>query len=217
MCHRDRANDKVTVAPRRRGARPAGGYPKSATDDQARRRAERPVPVVILLDEVIVAGRLDKRLVHRALHRVRARLDYCYEKAMWADPDLPSTSVTVRFSIGDDGRVSAASATGLERGDVDRCVVSMVEDMTLPTGSGTSQVEATLRYRNRCPFALPEVRKVRDHSYRHGSGGSAALHSPASCLASSVEATHRRDIHSSAALHDVPSGFSARHISLSSQ
>jgi len=77
-----------------------------------------------------VSGELDKEIVRRIVRRHIARITYCYEKRLLAEPSLAGT-VTARFVIGADGAVTSSEASGMND-EVAECVAGVIRAMEFP-------------------------------------------------------------------------------------
>ncbi len=88
-----------------------------------------------------VAGELDRNLVRRYIKRNRAKLGYCYEKALLVTPDLAGT-VTARFVIGPGGTVTSVEASGVTP-EVSTCVAEVLRAIEFPKPRGGGRVEVT--------------------------------------------------------------------------
>src|SRR5687768_3447347 len=71
-----------------------------------------------------VTGTLDAKAVAAVVKRSATKLVACYKKALASDAALEGTA-TATFTIGADGKVTAAAATGLGE-DVERCVAATI-------------------------------------------------------------------------------------------
>jgi hypothetical protein len=96
----------------------------------------------ITLDRVTVTGgALDPALARRVLRRNLEKLQYCYEKELLAKPEISGT-VTLRFTIGGDGHVTGATATGVDP-EVASCEQSIIAAMELPKPTDGKPVAVT--------------------------------------------------------------------------
>ncbi|MDQ3368555.1 MAG: AgmX/PglI C-terminal domain-containing protein [Myxococcota bacterium] len=77
-----------------------------------------------------VTGALDVAIIRRYLRRQAQQLHACYEKALLQQPTLHGT-VTLAFTIGPDGRVTTATASGLGDAVVESCMSDIVKRMQL--------------------------------------------------------------------------------------
>ena len=99
-------------------------------------------------------GDLDKAIIRRYMKRNLQKIQYCYEKELVAKPSLAGT-VTVRFTINADGRVSRSSASGLPV--VDACVAAVVGaiEFPRPKGGGVVSVSYPFIFRNGADTSTP--------------------------------------------------------------
>lgn len=86
---------------------------------------------------------LDPQIIRRFVHRNLSKIRYCYEKELVADPSLGGT-VTVHFTIGPDGHVASASASGSGMPVVEACVISTIRTIQFPRPVGGGAV--TVKY-----------------------------------------------------------------------
>ncbi len=99
------------------------------------------VPVI----RVTTEGALAQALVRRYLKRHVAKLEYCFEKQMLADPDLADGTVVVDFAIAPDGDPDDVAARGLAI--VDACVQEVVAAIEWPEAAGPTAVHAEIDYK----------------------------------------------------------------------
>ena len=85
-----------------------------------------------------VAGSLDKAVIRRYLRRHLAQITYCYERELLGHPRLEGALQT-RFTIGPDGRVLAATATGVDD-KVAACVAGVIQAIEFPPVSDSTVV-----------------------------------------------------------------------------
>ena len=131
--------DAAVVAPVARAVAPAAGEgdvelplaesplakaPEREVDDR------RVVLERLEAQDVPAVGVLEPSVVRRHLLRERARIRGCYEQALRTDP-ARSGRVTVSFVIGADGRVTSATATGVEP-RLDAGVAGVVRTLAVP-------------------------------------------------------------------------------------
>ncbi len=77
-----------------------------------------------------VAG-CDKNLIGRYVRRQRRRIRNCYERAMITSPNLSGT-ITARFLIHPNGKVSSAKASGMGDAELGKCVAGVVKSIKFP-------------------------------------------------------------------------------------
>lgn len=81
-------------------------------------------------------GDLDKNLIKRYIRQQTARVRYCYEKQLQTNPTLGG-KVTVKFTIGADGKVVDVTATGMNNPALESCVADVIRSIRFPaTNSG---------------------------------------------------------------------------------
>ena len=84
----------------------------------------------LTLQQPSTSSGLAPEIVQRVLKQNVARLRYCYDKALTVTPGLVG-ALEVAFTIGPDGGVTTATATGL--GDtVGGCVVTVLRSLAFP-------------------------------------------------------------------------------------
>ncbi len=94
---------------------------------------------MLQLGEPTAAGEIDKTTVRKVVRQNLAKLQYCYEKTLLANPGIEG-NVTVKFTIGIEGSVIDATATGVHP-DVESCVVQQVRTFKFPRPTaGTVEV-----------------------------------------------------------------------------
>ncbi len=84
-----------------------------------------------------VSGRLPREVVHRTLRNNYGRVEMCYEKGLARNPNLEGR-VTVRFIIGNDGKVSNVSNGGSDLPDAEvvTCVMHAYSRVSFPQPEG---------------------------------------------------------------------------------
>lgn len=88
-----------------------------------------------------VGGGLDAKEIVRLIERSSGRITYCYEKELLGRPTLAG-QLDVRFEIGADGRVTAATATGFDE-RVGICVADTVDGITFPRPTSGKPVQVS--------------------------------------------------------------------------
>ncbi len=106
------------------------------------------------IGQAMVVGSLDKNLIRRYLHRHLAKITYCYEHELLARPRLHGT-VQTRFTIGPQGHVLAATATGFDD-QVASCVARVLEHVEFPPVVD-STIIVNYPFTFRTPESPPEV------------------------------------------------------------
>jgi tetratricopeptide (TPR) repeat protein len=103
------------------------------------------VPTVSI-GQPMAMGSLDKNFIRRYMRRHIAKITYCYERQLLGHPALRGT-VQTRFFIGHDGKVSAATATGVSP-EVASCVADVIKHIDFPAGNdGTIEVHYPFTFR----------------------------------------------------------------------
>jgi len=80
----------------------------------------------------------DRAMLRRYLKRSRARITYCYEKALLEQPGLSGT-VETRFVVGMGGVVTDVVATGMDEG-VAACVADVIRGIEFPSPAGGGEI-----------------------------------------------------------------------------
>jgi hypothetical protein len=83
---------------------------------------------------------LDAAIIRRYLRRNLQKFQYCYEKELLAKPSISGT-VTARFTVDRDGKVTSASCTGLAV--VEDCVGDVIRTIDFPRPPDGSAVTVT--------------------------------------------------------------------------
>ncbi|HEY0193315.1 MAG TPA: AgmX/PglI C-terminal domain-containing protein, partial [Kofleriaceae bacterium] len=78
----------------------------------------------------VVTGDYDLPTVRRYLRRNAPKLRSCYAKTSLARPGLHG-EVKTTFTIGSDGQVTGATATGVDP-DIDRCIAGVLDSIEVP-------------------------------------------------------------------------------------
>lgn len=111
------------------GAPPAGG--------PAAGNPVGPAPVVTVQPPTVGTEAIPREVIHRLVKREFAKIVRCYEQERAANPSLAGT-VTVRFTVGGDGKVVRSDGTGLP--PVDACVAAVIGAIVFPAPRGGSPV-----------------------------------------------------------------------------
>lgn len=88
----------------------------------------------VRIGKATATGTLDKNIIRRYVRRKLPRIRSCYEKRLAKKPDLSGTVVT-EFTIAESGKVSKASAKGLDR-TVGRCIAGVLKTIEFPKPKG---------------------------------------------------------------------------------
>jgi hypothetical protein len=86
-------------------------------------------------------GNLDKAIIRRYVKRNIQKIQYCYEKELVAKTKLAGT-VSTSFTILDSGKVSGASASGVDA-QVASCVAGVLGGIEFPKPRGTGGVSVS--------------------------------------------------------------------------
>jgi hypothetical protein len=127
------------------GARVIGlGLAPKPGSDEAKLRG-RSIPA-IAIGTPSSQGDLDKAVIHAKVREHRPKLTHCYEQALLAKPALAGT-VIVKFFIRPDGKVAAATASGVDP-DIASCVADVIKEIEFPkSNSGGAQVSYPFVFR----------------------------------------------------------------------
>nr|MDQ3368609.1 AgmX/PglI C-terminal domain-containing protein [Myxococcota bacterium] len=82
---------------------------------------------------------LDKRIIRRYVMRTVARISYCYESQLLANPSLAGT-VSVQFLISPTGSVASSIGNGVDA-KVASCVAGVVKNIEFPRPSNGGSVQ----------------------------------------------------------------------------
>jgi hypothetical protein len=129
----------------RKGATDGGG---SQTERQSRQAEHDARSSAVVAGEPTVSGGLDRAAVRQVVTRRRVSFLYCYERRLQANPALAG-QVTLRFVVGRDGRVGAATVLhdDLVGTDVASCVAGVAQKLVFPEPVGTNDVLVTWPFR----------------------------------------------------------------------
>jgi hypothetical protein len=84
----------------------------------------------VIIEQPTSVGDLDKAIIRRYVRHQIAKIKYCYEKQLSVKPGLAGT-VTVDFTIDEQGRVAQSRASGVDN-DVADCVAVVVRAIEFP-------------------------------------------------------------------------------------
>ena len=107
--------------------------------------AGRPRPAfatVSIGQPTTTGGDLDKAIIRRYIKRNIQKLLYCYEKESIVDKTLGGGTLTAQFTIGGDGLVSVASASGINK-NVETCVAGVIKAIEFPKPRDQTAVGVT--------------------------------------------------------------------------
>ena len=93
-----------------------------------------------------VGDGLDKAIIKRYVKRNLAKISYCYESELLANPNLAG-AVAVQFLISPSGTVTQANGSGMDK--VASCVAAVVKNIEFPrpTNGGSVQVNYPFNFR----------------------------------------------------------------------
>jgi len=141
----------VTLAMRDRGPATAGeggaaighgaGAPQVGNSGAGGKSGPRPT---VSIGKLAIFGPLDAATATAIVRRFRGRFVYCYETALLRDPKLEGT-VTLELAVEIDGKVSSATAAGVDR-DIDDCLRHGALTIAFPAGKKTSKVSVPLAF-----------------------------------------------------------------------
>jgi hypothetical protein len=99
--------------------------------------------------DATVQGGLDKNIIRRFIRRRLARIRFCYEKELLAQPDLAGTLVA-NFQITSTGSVQGARASGIGNRNVESCVTQAIQSIQFPKpqGGGVVSVRYPFNFQN---------------------------------------------------------------------
>lgn len=94
-------------------------------------------------DATVLVGTLPRDVIRRRIRLHRSEVAHCYQRELNGRPDLAGR-VTIRFIIGQEGAVTAASVANstLESASVGQCVAEVMRRITFPS-PGTGVVVVT--------------------------------------------------------------------------
>ena len=104
-------------------------------------------PTVTVGANAAATADTDKDMIRRYMHRNVTKVTYCYEKQLLVKPKLAGT-VTAKFFITPSGKVTNASASGLDP-DVASCIAKFIGEIKFakPKGGGGIQVSYPFKLR----------------------------------------------------------------------
>ncbi len=101
--------------------------------------------LLILLVAPVAANSLDMNVVRRPIRAATPRIAGCYERQLAVTPNLEGT-VIVAFTIATSGKVTEASATGMDD-TVASCVVRVIRTLRFPGPPATIRVSYPFTFR----------------------------------------------------------------------
>ncbi len=84
------------------------------------------------MGDATASGGLDREIIRRYIKKQKLRITHCYEKRLLVDNELAGT-LTANFSIGSNGLVIGAKASGMGDDDLQQCVASVVASIHFPS------------------------------------------------------------------------------------
>jgi Ca-activated chloride channel family protein len=103
-------------------------------------RAAVAIPTVTIGAPTLAADEIGKPVIRRYVRRQLNQIRYCYDKRLISRPTLAGT-LTVHFTIRDNGRVVAATADGLGDAEVEACVAGVIQAIEFPRSDGGGVVQ----------------------------------------------------------------------------
>lgn len=89
---------------------------------------------------------LDAHAVNVVVKRSQGSFKRCYEAALRRDPDGHGAP-SIRFTIGPDGQVTEASATGTSDKGLETCLVAAMKRMVFPKPADGASVQVAYPFR----------------------------------------------------------------------
>lgn len=105
-----------------------------------------------------VANSLDTALIKRIIARKRTNIRACYDTTLQTQPDAAGKMV-VKFSIAANGRVTEASATGMDE-TLCACMADVFRAMVFPKGPGLIHISYPFTFAP-TPPAVPAKKTQR--------------------------------------------------------
>lgn len=97
---------------------------------------------VFVIGEPSASSGLDAAIIRRYIKKQKLRITHCYEKRLLVNPELAGT-LTARFSIGNNGKVIGAQASGMSDNQLQDCVAEVVANIEFPSTSGGALVNVS--------------------------------------------------------------------------
>jgi hypothetical protein len=98
----------------------------------------------VSIGKLSIFGSLDATAATATVRKFRGRFLYCYETALLKAPKLEGT-VTLELAVEADGKVSSATASGVDAG-VDECLRHGALTIAFPPGKKTAKVSVPLAF-----------------------------------------------------------------------
>ncbi len=117
----------------------------AASTTQNRRRVARAALIVALsMATPALANSLDVQLVKRVITRQHASLRACYEATLQTQPEAAGR-IIVKFSVASDGRVTEATATGMDE-SLCVCVAGVFRGLVFPKSPSLIHISYPLSF-----------------------------------------------------------------------
>ncbi|MBW2528940.1 MAG: AgmX/PglI C-terminal domain-containing protein [Deltaproteobacteria bacterium] len=97
--------------------------------------SRRGQPAKVTPGRSMVVGKLDKGIIRRIIRRHVNQIRYCYERELAKEPNLAGR-LSLKFTIGPDGKVTTVNVAQPMHGGVDSCVTRVFRRMMFPKPEG---------------------------------------------------------------------------------
>jgi hypothetical protein len=134
------------------------GFASGASGSRMRGRAASMPAVSIGMP--VAMGSLDKSFIKRYVKRSLNKIRYCYERELLTRSTLSGT-IQTQFSIGSDGKVIAATATGMDP-KVAECVAGVIKQIEFPKAPGAGNVQVNYPFTFRPSGSAPPEPAIPD-------------------------------------------------------
>lgn len=104
--------------------------------------APTPTAPTGMVGRVAAKGSLDPEIVRRWIKRNIMKLSYCYDRELAGNTKLLGT-VTTKLTIGSNGAVTSAKASGMNDKNVESCVVQVIKGIEFPKPKDGAPVAVT--------------------------------------------------------------------------
>ncbi len=105
-------------------------------------RGRQPKQPTVSIGNATAVGDLDKNTIRRYVRQKIQQIEYCYQKQLVVKPSLAGT-VNTKFTIDGNGRVIAASGSGMGNTEVESCVAGVLRSIQFPKPAGGGIVNVT--------------------------------------------------------------------------
>ncbi|MCA9677942.1 MAG: AgmX/PglI C-terminal domain-containing protein, partial [Myxococcales bacterium] len=99
--------------------------------------------------------KLDKAIVKRIIERARGAIEQCHQRQLMKDP-YTGGIVTVKFTVGADGKVTSASGSGVSS-EASSCVASVFRKLRFPAPGAPTSISYPIPFR---PAEIDSVEKA---------------------------------------------------------